>query len=87
MSSRRQTLGSEQSKVREGGGTLSGSGGGTEQINNVGDLYCVGWSDNGDGGKCFPYLELESTKNIIVKHWRQIHTFDLLSQFSRLISH
>ena len=55
MSSRRQTLGSEQSKVREGGGTLSGSGGGTEQINNVGDLYCVGWSDNGDGGKCFLY--------------------------------
>ena len=31
----------------------------------------MGWSDNGDGGKCFPYLELESTKNINV-----LHTFD-----------
>ena len=72
MSSRRQTLGSEQSKVREGGGTLSGSGGGTEQINNVGDLYCVGWSDNGDGGKCFLYWELGSTQIIT----RNIADFD-----------
>lgn len=38
----------------------------------------MGWSDNGDGGKCFLYLELGSTK-IITRNIADFDFFDILT--------